>query len=156
MRRSEIPGPFLKVLCVTNIITIIKLGPDLLITAKIWNNRWVYHTFLSLIVSSWRHGLQMANEADEVLLGKRLVKQATAIKNYGICTGEKKKKKKKNAIWERWVVSTIVLPKSALWKRSRCYWETRSKRQRATCADSNWQSKTKIDENLTFCCGLWQ
>ena len=26
---------------------------------------------LSLIVSSWRHGLQMANEADEVLLGKR-------------------------------------------------------------------------------------
>ena len=27
---------------------------------------------LSLIVSSWRHGLQMANEADEVLLGKRL------------------------------------------------------------------------------------
>ena len=29
------------------------------------------HIFLSLIVSSWRHGLQMANEADEVLLGKR-------------------------------------------------------------------------------------
>ena len=27
--------------------------------------------FLSLIVSSWRHGLQMANEADKVLLGKR-------------------------------------------------------------------------------------
>ena len=26
---------------------------------------------LSLIVSSQRHGLQMANEADEVLLGKR-------------------------------------------------------------------------------------
>ena len=39
VRRSEIPGPFLKVLWVTNIITIIKLGPDLLITAKIWNNR---------------------------------------------------------------------------------------------------------------------
>ena len=33
---------------------------------------------------------------------------------------------KKNAIWERWVMSTIVLPKSALRKRSRCYWETRS------------------------------
>ena len=31
-----------------------------------------FHIFLSLIVSSWRHGLQMANgEADEVLLDKR-------------------------------------------------------------------------------------
>ena len=30
-----------------------------------------YHIFLSLIVSSRRHGMQMANEADEVLLGKR-------------------------------------------------------------------------------------
>ena len=30
-----------------------------------------FHIFLSLIVSSWRHGLQMANEADEVLLGKQ-------------------------------------------------------------------------------------
>ena len=30
-----------------------------------------FHIFLSLIVSSRRHGLQMANEADEVLLGKR-------------------------------------------------------------------------------------
>ena len=29
------------------------------------------YIFLSLIVSSRRHGLQMANEADEVLLGKR-------------------------------------------------------------------------------------
>ena len=29
-----------------------------------------FHIFLSLIVSSWRHGLHMANEADEVLLGK--------------------------------------------------------------------------------------
>ena len=29
------------------------------------------HIFLSLIVSSRHHGLQMANEADEVLLGKR-------------------------------------------------------------------------------------
>ena len=42
------------------------------------------HVFLSLIVSNRRHGLQMANEADEeVLLGKGLVKQATAIKNHG-------------------------------------------------------------------------
>ena len=48
----------------------------------------------------------------------------------------------KIAIWERWVVSTIVLPKSALRKRWRCYWETR--RQRATCADSNRQSKKNI------------
>ena len=30
-----------------------------------------FHIFLSLIVSSRRHRLQMANEADEVLLGKR-------------------------------------------------------------------------------------
>ena len=30
-----------------------------------------FHIFLSLIVSSRRHGLQMANEADEVLLGNR-------------------------------------------------------------------------------------
>ena len=29
-----------------------------------------FHIFLSLIVSSQCHGLQMANEADEVLLGK--------------------------------------------------------------------------------------
>ena len=29
------------------------------------------HIFLSLIVSSWCHGLQIANEADEVLPGKR-------------------------------------------------------------------------------------
>ena len=30
-----------------------------------------FHIFLSLIVSSWRHGLQMANEADEVLLDEQ-------------------------------------------------------------------------------------
>ena len=30
-----------------------------------------FHIFLSLIVLSRRHGLQMMNEADEVLLGKR-------------------------------------------------------------------------------------
>ena len=27
----------------------------------------LFHIFLSLIVSNWRHGLQMANEADKVL-----------------------------------------------------------------------------------------
>ena len=32
---------------------------------------FLIYIFLSLIVSSRRHGLQMANEADEVLLGKR-------------------------------------------------------------------------------------
>ena len=52
------------------------------------------------------------------------------------------KEKKMQSQWERWVVSTIVLPKSALRKRWRCYWETR--RQRATCADSNRQSKKNI------------
>ena len=45
-----------------------------------------FHLFLSLIVSSWRHGLQMANEADEVLLGKRPRQEAAAIKNHGKCT----------------------------------------------------------------------
>ena len=40
------------------------------------------HIFLPLIVLSWRQELKMANEADEVLLGK----QATAIKNHGKCT----------------------------------------------------------------------
>ena len=30
-----------------------------------------FHIFLSLIVPSRRYGLQMANEADEVMLGKR-------------------------------------------------------------------------------------
>ena len=29
-----------------------------------------FHIFLSLIVSSWCHGLQMVNEANKVLLGK--------------------------------------------------------------------------------------
>ena len=32
-----------------------------------------FQIFMSLIVSSWRHGLQMANEAYEKLLGKRLL-----------------------------------------------------------------------------------
>ena len=45
-----------------------------------------YYLFLTLIVSSWRHGLQMANEADEVLLGKRPRQEAAAIKNHGKCT----------------------------------------------------------------------
>ena len=39
------------------------------------------HIFSSLIVSSRHHRLQMANKADEVLLGKRPRQQATAIKN---------------------------------------------------------------------------
>ena len=30
-----------------------------------------FFSYLSLIVSSWRHGLQMANEADEALLPLR-------------------------------------------------------------------------------------
>ena len=41
-----------------------------------------FHIYLSLIVLSRRHGLQMANKADEVLL----IKQAMAVKNYGKCT----------------------------------------------------------------------
>ena len=65
-----------------------------------------------------------------------LVKQAMAIKNHGKCT-------EKIAIWERWVVSTIVLPKSALRKRSRCYWETRSnvKGQHAPTRTDNQREK---------------
>ena len=55
----------------------------------------------------------MANEADAkcCFTVSGLVKQATAIKNHGKCTEQ-------NAISERWVVSTIVLPKSALRKCS--------------------------------------
>ena len=68
-----------------------------------------------------------------------LVKQATAIKKKlktVKCT-------EKNAIWERWVVSTIVLPKSALRKRSRCYWKTRSnvERQYAPTRTDNQREK---------------
>ena len=80
-----------------------------------------FHIFLSLIVSSRRHRLQMENEADEVLLGKRPRQQATAIKNPRKMYGRKLQPQ-----WERWVVSTIALPTSALRKRSRCYWKTRS------------------------------
>ena len=39
-----------------------------------------FHIFLSLIISSRRHRLQITNEADEVLLGKRPRQQATGIK----------------------------------------------------------------------------
>ena len=53
------------------VFTIIKWGPYVPITAEIRNKRWFFSYFLSLIVSSWRHGLQIANEANEVLLGKR-------------------------------------------------------------------------------------
>ena len=71
-RRSEIPGPFLKLFWVTNIIIIIKWGPNLPITAKIRNKRWRgFICFSSSIVSSRRHRLRMANEVNEVLLGKR-------------------------------------------------------------------------------------
>ena len=49
----------------------------------------------------------------------------------------------KIAIRERWVVSTTVLPKSALRKRSRCYWETRSnvKGQHALTQTDNQRQK---------------
>ena len=30
-----------------------------------------FFSYIFVFVSSWRHGLQMANEADEMLLGKR-------------------------------------------------------------------------------------
>ena len=58
------------------IITIIKLGPYLPITAKFRNKSRVSFFLLPrivlfLVVSSRRHRLQMANEADEVLLGRR-------------------------------------------------------------------------------------
>ena len=46
--------------------------------------------FLSLIVSSRRHGMQMANEADEVLLVSGLVNKLQQLK--------KEEKEKKNAI----------------------------------------------------------
>ena len=63
----------------------------------------------------------MANEAPtKCCLVSGLVKQAAAIKKHEKCT-------EKIAIWEPRVVSTvIVLPKSALRERSRCYWKTSS------------------------------
>ena len=77
-----------------------------------------------------------------------LVKQATAIKNDGKC-------REKIALWERWVVSTIVLLKSALRKRSRCYWETRSnvKGQHAPTRTDN--QRHKYMKKIAFCCGFW-
>ena len=62
-----------------------------------------------------------------------LVKQATAIKNHRKCM-------EKIAIWECWVVSTIVLTKLAPRKRSLLLGNY-IKCQRATWAHSNWQSK---------------
>ena len=57
------------------------------------------------------------------------------------------------------VVSTIVLPKSALRKRSRCYWETRSnvKGQHAPTRTDNQRQKymKKINKKkITFRCGF--
>ena len=104
------------------------------------------YSYIFVFGSSWHHGLQMANEADEVLQVSSLVKQAMAIKNHRKCT-------EKIAIWERWVVSTTVLPKSALRKRWRCSWETTSKgnmhQLKPTIKEKN------IWKKLTFCCGFW-
>ena len=63
-----------KLFWVTNIITIIKRGPYLPITAKIHNKRWGFVCVcvcVCVFVSSWCHELQMANDADEMLLGER-------------------------------------------------------------------------------------
>ena len=51
-----------------NEVHIYRLQPKYAKKKKLF---FVFHIFLSLIVSSRRHGLQMANEADEALLGKR-------------------------------------------------------------------------------------
>ena len=48
-----------------NEVRIYRLQPKSAVKGKF------YQIFLTLIVSSRRHGLQMANEADEGLLGKR-------------------------------------------------------------------------------------
>ena len=37
---------------------------------KIRNKRWFFPPYIFVFVPSWRHGLQTANEADEVLLGQ--------------------------------------------------------------------------------------
>ena len=106
-----------------------------------------YDIFLTLIVSSRRHGLQMANEADEVLLGKRLRSQTTAIKN-------PRKIYLKNCSLR--TLSTIALPTSALRKCSRCYWETRSnvKRQHALTRNNQRQKNIIYMKKITFCCGF--
>ena len=66
-----------------------------------------FHIFLSLIISSRRHRLQITNEADEVLLGKRPRQQATGIKTPRKMYG-------KNCSLRTLSRETIVLPKSAL------------------------------------------
>ena len=48
---------------------------------------------------------------------------------------------RKNCIWERWVVSTIVLSKSALRKHSRHYWKTTS--------NIKWQHAPTQTDNQT-------
>ena len=84
---------------------------------KIRNKRWFFPTiFLSLFRVGVTDCKQRTKPTKCCLVSGR-VKQATAIKNHGKCA-------EKIALWERWVVSKIVLPKSALRKRSRCYWET--------------------------------
>ena len=62
-----------KLFLVTIITTIIKLGPYLPITAKIRKSeeKVIFkNIFLSLIILSRHHRLQMVNETNEVLLGE--------------------------------------------------------------------------------------
>ena len=122
---------------VTNIITIIKRGP--IFFFLIYFCLWLFR--VGVTDCKWR------TKPTKCCKVSGLVKQATAIKNHGKCT-------EKIAIWERWVVSAIVLPKSALRKRSRCYWETRSnvKRQHASTRTDN--PRQKYVKKLTFCCGF--
>jgi len=59
----------LKLFWVTNIISVIYLGPYL--QPKSATKGDFYDIFLSLIVSSQHHRLQMANKVNKVLLGKQ-------------------------------------------------------------------------------------
>ena len=80
-----------------------------------------FHIFLSLIVSSRRHGLQMANKPTKCCLVRGLVKQATAIKNRGKWT-EKNCNAGRTFSREYDCLAKIGIRKP----RSHCYWETRS------------------------------
>ena len=77
-----------------------------------------FHIFLSCfeLASRIANGERSQRSAARKVASLNKLRQLKTTKNV----------RKKNAIWQRWAVSTIVLPKSALRKRSRCYWKTRS------------------------------
>ena len=90
------------------------------ITAEIRNKRWVFSyifVFDCFELVSWiANGEWSQRGAARWAASLNKLWQLKTMENV----------QKKIAIWEDWVVSTIVLPRSAQRKRSHCWWETRS------------------------------